>query len=188
MNAHWQYLKYVLRHKWFVFVAGRYLGVPLWQLLIHDLSKFSREEWGPYVEYFYGPDLPEDRPWDDYWFASSIHGTARTRRQERFDHAWLHHQRVNPHHWQYWLLKEDSGELKPLEMPAHYIYEMIADWCGVGLALGKGWENTPDWYTANKDKMLLAPMTRTLVELLVERVRTKEERERRSAALWARIR
>lgn len=173
MKAHWQYLKYVLRHKWFVLVAGLWLRVPLWQLLVHDLSKFSRAEWGPYVDYFYGPALPEDRPWDDFWVASAVHGTARTRRQEAFDLAWLHHQRVNPHHWQYWLLKEDEGGLKPLEMPAHYVYEMVADWVGVGLALGKGWENILEWYDSAKDKMILEPSTRSIVEMLVAKIRNR---------------
>lgn len=44
MKPHIQYLWYVIRHKFFVFQAGLRLGVPLWQLLIHDLSKFSPAE------------------------------------------------------------------------------------------------------------------------------------------------
>lgn len=51
---HWKYLKYVVRHKWYVFLACRQLGVPLWQSIIHDWTKFLPREWFPYVRYFYG--------------------------------------------------------------------------------------------------------------------------------------
>jgi hypothetical protein len=54
MKPHWQYLRYVLRHKWYVFLACRQLGVPLIQSVIHDWSKFLPCEWFPYVRYFYG--------------------------------------------------------------------------------------------------------------------------------------
>ena len=47
MKAHLRYLGYVLRHKWFVLVAGLKVGAPLWRLLIHDWSKFTAAEWGP---------------------------------------------------------------------------------------------------------------------------------------------
>ncbi len=54
MNKHWQYLKYVVRHKWFVLGAGRKLGVPLHRLILHDWTKFLPREWFPYVNEFYG--------------------------------------------------------------------------------------------------------------------------------------
>lgn len=53
MSAHLKYLSYVLRHKWFVLVAGLKTGAPLWRLLIHDWSKFLPCEWGPYTRTFY---------------------------------------------------------------------------------------------------------------------------------------
>lgn len=54
MNKHLNYLKYVVRHKWYVFLACRELGVPFWQSVVHDASKFRPSEWFPYVNYFYG--------------------------------------------------------------------------------------------------------------------------------------
>lgn len=53
MKAHFKYLSYVIRHKWFVLVAGLKTGAPLWRLLIHDWSKFTPAEWSPYVLNFY---------------------------------------------------------------------------------------------------------------------------------------
>lgn len=53
MRAHCRYLSYVVRHKWFVFVAGLRVSAPLWRLAIHDWSKFLPGEWFPYVASFY---------------------------------------------------------------------------------------------------------------------------------------
>lgn len=113
MRPHLQYLAYVVRHKWFVFRAGLRTGAPLWRLLVHDWSKFTPAEWGPYVRKFYGG-------WE---------------RLDEFDQAWLHHQHHNPHHWQHWLLREDSGLLKLLRMPDDLVREMVADWMGAGRAI-----------------------------------------------------
>ena len=51
---YWKYLKAVLKHKWFVFIECRKLGIP-WLGVIHDLSKFLPSEFIPYARYFYGP-------------------------------------------------------------------------------------------------------------------------------------
>ena len=37
-----------------------------------------------------------------------------------FDSAWLLHQKRNAHHWQYWVLLEDEGNTKALEMDDKY--------------------------------------------------------------------
>ena len=52
---HLNYLKYVLRHKWFVLLASIRIGAPLWGAIIHDLSKFRPSEWIPYARCFYAP-------------------------------------------------------------------------------------------------------------------------------------
>jgi hypothetical protein len=91
VRAHWRYLQYVLRHKWYVLLAGIRTGAPLWRLFIHDWSKFTPVEWGAYVRWFYGGDR------------SSAAKVA-------FDRAWNHHQKLNKHHWQYWLLTTDQPE------------------------------------------------------------------------------
>jgi hypothetical protein len=144
MRKHWRYLLYVVRHKYFVLVAGRELGLGLWQLLIHDYQKFFPSEWTPYVETFYGeaPNM-----WAD-----------------AFDRAWLHHQKGGgEHHWQYWLLPLDDGGTKVLEMPERYAREMLADWMGAGRAITGRWE-VAEWYEKNKDAMQLHPKTRACVE------------------------
>lgn len=144
MKPHLRYLGYVLRHKWFVFLAGLKTGAPIWRLVIHDWSKFTPAEWTPYVRNFY-----TDRG-----------------DQDAFDAAWLHHQHRNPHHWQHWLLREDDGPLKLIEMPESLVREMVADWMGAGRAITGKWD-TAGWYAANRDKIKMHSRTKTLVESLL---------------------
>ena len=156
---HWSYLKYVVRHKWYVFLASVDLGVP-WLGLIHDWSKFLPSEWFPYVRFFYERDgSPRQRRDDTGYYKPTDTGDPA------FDFAWLLHQKRNKHHWQWWILPEDGGGQKVIEMPQRYIKEMVADWRGAGRAQG-----TPDtgaWYRKNKDKMLLGPNARRQVEVLI---------------------
>lgn len=140
-----QYLSYVFRHKWFVFLAGLKVGVPLWQLATHDLSKFSPSEFFPYANFFY---RPKDSGGD------------------AFNMAWLLHQRRNPHHWQHWVLMQDDGPALPLPMPEKYAREMVADWAGAGRAITGKWE-VADWYENNKEKIILHPETRQFTEILL---------------------
>lgn len=149
MNKHLKYLSYVIRHKWFVFQQGRHLGVPLWQLITHDWQKFTPEEWTPYVLSFYGAWKYKERP---EWLVAA------------FNSAWLHHQHYGPHHWQHWVLREDSGNTIALEMPEKFVREMVADWAGAGRAI-TGKIEIGTWYSNNREKMVLHPNTRQLVEI-----------------------
>ncbi len=155
MKAHWVYLKYVLRHKWFVLRACQELKVSWWQALTHDLSKFLPLEWGGYVHSYYFEDGSKKKKEERTWWE-----------KERLDEAWLYHQHVNKHHYQSWVLIQDDGELVPLKIPYRYIEEMVADWLAMGLSFGKN--DLVEYYSKNKDKMLLEPWTRRRVEVLVE--------------------
>lgn len=163
MNRHWSYLKYILRHKWYVFLACLKLGVPIWIAIFHDWDKFLPDEWFPYARFFYEPD-----------------GSKRTRRDttgyyipydtgdQAFDFAWLLHQKRNKHHWQWWILPQDDGDTKIFPMQDVYRREMLSDWIGAGRALGK--PKTWEWYAANKDNMKLHPDTRAWIEEQVARL------------------
>lgn len=102
---YWKYLKYVLKHKWFVFIECCKLGIPL-RGLFHDLSKFLPSEFIPYARYFYG-NYPETLT----VYEKTYHWKMKTKAviKEDFDLAWLKHQKRNKHHWQYWLLVSDSS-------------------------------------------------------------------------------
>lgn len=144
---HLRYAKYVAVHKWFVLIAGLKTGAPIWRLLIHDWSKLTCSEWGPYVRRFYDKD--RERPGE-------------------FDEAWRHHQAHNPHHWQYWTVTSPVGVVLALEdpMPDHFVREMVADWMGAGRAITGQWE-VHEWYDFIAGKMVLHRDTRSRVEKIL---------------------
>ena len=157
MIPHLRYLSYVLRHKWFVFLECCRLGIPLLGVF-HDWSKFRPSEWLPYVRYFYGSKRVNIRDGTGYYKPTDT-GDAD------FDLAWLWHQHRNAHHWQHWVLAEDEGGLKVMEMPVKYRKEMLADWRGAGRA--QGTPNTLVWYKKHKDKMRLSLDTRQWIEAML---------------------
>lgn len=156
MRTYLQYLRYVLRHKWFVFLECCQLGVP-WLGVVHDWSKLLPSEFIPYARHFYDPDgLPKKVRDETGYYRPMDTGDLP------FDYAWLLHQKRNRHHWQFWLLPEDEGGTKILPMPEKYRLEMLADWIGAGQALGT--PGVTKWYTANKGRMMLHVSTRAWIE------------------------
>lgn len=162
MGKHWKYLRYVLRHKLYVYREGRRLGLGRLQLLVHDWQKLMPVEWFPYVETFYGDKSGGGPRRKDGGYDPNAQGEA-------FDRAWNHHQKRGPHHWQYWVMPLEDGGIKVLAMPEKYRLEMLADWAGAGRAIkGHGPERVLDetraWYQANRSNMELHPDTRAWVE------------------------
>ena len=160
MKPHLRYLRYVLLHKWYVFLGGLQIHgwrpSWVWRLLVHDLSKFRPSEWLPYVRNFYG-DPPKD--------------SAETQARRRaFDAAWLAHQHRNAHHWQHWVLREDDGATKILVPPVGAVDEMVADWLGAGTKILKYptvdtiVAETVLWYLHNRERIQLRDVTRRRVE------------------------
>ena len=135
MKKYLKYLKYLIRHKWFVMIECFKIGL-YWQGIVHDMSKFLPNEFFPYVNYF-----------QDH--TTTFHESGQ---DIKFDTAWLKHIHRNPHHWQYWVIEECNGDTKILPMKPKYREEMLCDWAGAGKA-----QNNPDsvaqWYEKNKDKM-----------------------------------
>lgn len=177
MRRYLAYLWYVLRHKWFVFIEGRKLGVSLWQLIIHDWSKFSPDEFIPYAKAFYKPN-----------------GKGQYDQNNEFITAWARHQWRQPHHWQNWVVMPggtpigdlgimimdmgmvlgweidgrweqqlDISGLRALPMPERFRKEMLADWRGAGRS-AKGGLPTREWYLKRRDIMILHPETRRWIE------------------------
>lgn len=143
------YLRYVLLHKWYVCRAGRRLGLGWWQLLMHDVSKFSKEEWGPYAECFYD---------EDGWKIAEP-----DMQSDEFRLAWHYHQRRNPHHWQYW---ERPAGAYPFRMPGKLVIEMVADWAGAGRVQTGGWD-IQEWAIEHLSMVELHPDTANDVAALL---------------------
>ena len=154
--SYFRYLRYIVRHKWFVMLECFKYGL-YWQGLTHDLSKFLPSEFIPYARYFYGSKVGMNRGRDEtgYYKPTDTGDIA-------FDFAWLLHQKRNRHHWQWWCLPEDEGGLKVLEMPLKYRAEMLCDWRGAGRAQRN--PNTIKWYEKNRNRMILGMATQIWIE------------------------
>lgn len=120
----------------------------------HDSSKYSKEEFTPYMNHFYS----EDGHRKDLDEQDDI----------EFEYAWLHHIHCNPHHWQYFILIHDTETPKEtyLDMPIEYIIEMLCDWNSFSSRNPESTAKT--WYDSNKDEIKLSENTRKIVEQLVK--------------------
>jgi len=165
---YWKYLKYVLRHKWYVALECFKYGL-IWRGLMHDNSKFCLEEFIPYANYFYGSKdgIKKGRDKTGYYKPTDTGDKS-------FDYASLLHQKRNKHHWQWWVLPDDNGGVKILEMPKKYRIEMLCDWIGAGKAQGKFSPiddpllETSVWWKTNNHKMQLGQYTRFYFEKILD--------------------
>ena len=149
-KRHRAYLKYVLRHKYYVWKGCRIVGgISLWRAIVHDWDKFLPSEWRPYAETFYAPD-----------------GSSRYHSTGAFANAWNQHQKKNRHHWQYWLITWDKGDTEPLPISEPDLREMVADWIGAGWAI-TGRPDPLPWYQKNREKIILHPTSREFLEQML---------------------
>jgi hypothetical protein len=133
MNIYIAQVIRILRHKWFVIVCGRKVGgIPLRQLLVHDLSKFSPSEFFVYAR---------------------KHGGKHC-----FDFEWMQakcaHELRNPHHPEFWARHDGVHR-----MPDVFVREMVADWMAVELSYPNAMP-FQDWVKKNLPRLPLHEQTR----------------------------
>ena len=134
------YFLITLKHKWYVFLAGLKLKVPFFLLILHDWTKLTCQELPHYQRQFYG----------------------KSNESLKFSYAWLHHQKNNKHHWEYWTpisghTRGGYKDLQPLPMPEKYVREMVADWLGASRAYeGKYPDSLGNWgwWMKNSSKVI----------------------------------
>lgn len=153
MKKFFKYLKYVIRHKYFVFLESCKLGIPI-RGLVHDTSKFFPDEFFPYMNHFYGHVQKQ-----------GYIKQNDTIVDPQFDRQWLKHIHRNKHHWQYWILVENYNDhhYKIQKMPLKYTKEMLADWIGASRQQGFG-TDISEWYNKHKDKIKIHSSTRKWLE------------------------
>lgn len=138
--------------------------------IIHDVSKLYPSEFIPYARYFYGkyPDNSEVPQITRQCYSWS--GKTKQDVKRDFDVAWLHHQKANKHHWQYWILVYDNDIEKVvcLDIPLKYRKELLADWIGASKAINNGQNKVKEWYQNNRDNIMLHPNTREWIEQQLE--------------------
>lgn len=127
-------------------------------VVAHDNSKYSKEEYNAYDDYFYGEKKTPEI-------------------ESEFNRAWLHHIHNNPHHWQYWVLINDDSELGTvtIDMPYEYIIEMICDWWSFSWKSGNLYEIF-DWYENKKEYIKLSVLTRQTVNYILDKIKETLDR------------
>lgn len=114
MNKYIKYFKTICIHKWYVFIECCKEGI-IWQGIVHDLSKFSLQEFIPSAKYYNGDGNSNE-----------------------YQEAWLHHKGHNKHHWEYWIdWRSETGDYIVSEIPLKYMKEMYADIVGASKAYNK---------------------------------------------------
>lgn len=114
----------------------------------HDASKRVQDEYPAYAAYHF----------------SKTKVTAEV--EAAYRKAKLHHFHNNPHHWNHWVYVDDNNNFTAVEIPKVYVVEMILDWWSFSWRSGDLRE-IRRWYRDNKNKIVLHPNTRVLVEEII---------------------
>ena len=131
-------LSYILRHKWFVLIECCKRGI-VWRGILHDLSKFRKDEWNGYLKRYY----------------------IDKESSKAFDKIRKIHKKRNKHHISYWIKLEVKGNKKikiPLKIPEPYRTEILCDWIGGCKSSGK---DIKVWYHSfDKNVSAIEPETK----------------------------
>lgn len=155
------HLKTVLKHKWVVFKLSIKAGIPI-RGLLHDMSKFSWVEFSESVKYYQGGKRSP---------------LGKSREENGYSKAWLHHKGRNKHHIEYWY----DTELKeqPI-MPFKYTAEMVCDKLAASIVYqGKNWTKESElefWNTKDKSRITANPKMEKFLEEVFTEVSIKRNR------------
>ena len=150
------HFKTICVHKWWVFYYSRYLGIPF-RGFFHDFSKFSPVEFFESARFYTGVSSPINE-------AKAANGIS---------YAWQHHKGRNPHHYEYWTDKYDTGTVA-LKMPFKYVLELVADYMAAGRtynSAGFTYEREYEWWQTHKDEKFMHPETKRLVSAIFDLIK-----------------
>lgn len=158
-----KYDKYLENHRQAVKKAYQWIAAYIPELTdveatrnieFHDMSKNTPDEYKPYDDYFYGEQTP-----------AVI---------EAFNRAWLMHIHRNPHHWQHWVLINDEPKEGTillvgiqLKCRTHILLRWFVSWIKGDLS------EMFAWYKDHEAYIKLHNNTRSIVEEILEMIRTK---------------
>ena len=151
----WHHFLTITHHKLVVMEGCFQVGL-FKQGLLHDLSKYSREEFKTGVKYYQGTRSPN----------------AAEKEEKGYSSAWLHHKGRNRHHFEYWIdvsLNKEEG-LVGNKMPVNYVAEMLCDRVAAcEVYRGKNYTSAApmEYYEFTKKYITIHPETRALLEKLL---------------------
>ena len=110
MSAY-KHLKTITKHRHAVIKHAFKAGIPL-RGLLHDLSKYSPEEFMAGAKFYLGTRSPDEAEREKFGYSK----------------AWMHHKGRNKHHFEYWCdYNPQTKIMSPVEMPVKYVVEMFCD-------------------------------------------------------------
>ena len=167
MMGYWKaavsHFKTITTHKLLVMRNCFKLGLYK-QGLLHDLSKYSPEEFMVGVKYFQGNKSPNAAERDDIGYST----------------AWMHHKGRNKHHYEYWVdmaVDKQFGS-QPVKMPLKYVAEMLADRIAACMVYEKDKYTDASalaYYEKSQQFMEIHPETKALLEKLLRMLAEKGE-------------
>lgn len=134
------------------------------QGLLHDLSKYSWEEFKTGVRYYQGNRSPN----------------AAEKEVLGYSAAWLHHKGRNKHHFEYWIdFAPSKGEgLIGNRMPIRYLVEMVMDRIAASKVYrGNDYTDSAAWeyYARGRDYLVMHEETKVMLEKLLLMLRDEGE-------------
>ena len=151
----WKHFLTITQHKWIVMCGCFQLGLYK-QGILHDLSKYTPEEFRTGILYYQGNRSPN----------------AAEKEEVGYSRAWLHHKGRNKHHYEYWIDLGDDREkgMQGMKMPIPYVVEMFVDRLAASKVYAKGNYTDSDalnYYKRTWKYMVIHPDSRKLLERLL---------------------
>lgn len=151
-----RHLHTINKHRFTVFKLCCKVGIPF-RGLVHDLSKYSFEEFFESVKYYtdgnYSPII-------------------NAKKDKGYSRAWLHHKGRNKHHLEYWV--DPKAKEYAAVVPYKYIAEMACDKMAASIIYnGKNWTQSDeyDYWLKEKEKTILNPKVERFFDELFKQVK-----------------
>ena len=164
MNKVWNHFKTITKHRHKVLVHCFRAGIIV-QGFLHDLSKYSPDEFINGCKYYQGTRSPHEAE----------------REQNGYSAAWMHHKGRNKHHFEYWTDYDYRTKvMTPMKMPVKYVKEMFCDRLAASKIYMKDkyTDDAPLYYFRRaKVSRCINPETSELLEKLLTILAEKGEKE-----------
>lgn len=136
------------------------------QGLLHDLSKYSWEEFKTGIKYYQGNRSPN----------------AAEKEEKGYSPAWLHHKGRNKHHFEYWIdfAADKERGLIGNKMPLKYLVEMVMDRIAASKVYrGADYTDAAPWeyYSRMRNYVVMDPETKAMLERLLWMLKEKGEKK-----------
>ena len=162
----WHHFLTITHHKLVVMEGCFKVGL-FKQGLLHDLSKYSWEEFKTGVKYYQGTRSPN----------------AAEKEEKGYSSAWLHHKGRNKHHFEYWTdvsTAEDHWKIVGVKMPVNYLAEMVMDRIAASkIYQGRNYTDAAPYtyFSRNKEYIVMHPETKACLDKILLMLKEKGERK-----------